>query len=135
MPNLKRKRKAANSQGSIVDKVITRSDGSTYIRWEGYVSLGKDSSGKRRRTVVYGSPQAEVVEKIDALKRKLSSGTFSDNKLTVAEFLEQWLTHLNGKTKPRTAEGYRYTVERYIINETRNNKEDEKLPRALGSLN
>jgi integrase len=134
VPKLKRKRKAANGQGSIIDKLITRPDGSTYIRWEGYVSLGKGGNGKRRRTVVYGSSQAEVVEKIDDIKRKIAGGGFSDTKLTVAQFLEQWLNHLKGKTKPHTAEGYRYIVERYVVNEPKNDGHGKKVPSSFGQV-
>jgi integrase len=134
VPKLKRKRKAANGQGSIIDKLITRPDGSTYIRWEGYVSSGKDGRGKRRRTVVYGLTQNEVVEKIDKLKRKLSSGLLDENKLTLSQYLEQWLNHLKGKTKPRTLEGYRYSVERYVTNEPKNDEENRKVPSSFGQL-
>jgi integrase len=134
MPKLKRFKKAASGQGTIFSREITRKDGSTYIRWEGNVSHGVDGQGKRKRSTVYGASQAEVIAKIDEIKRKVSSGSYNTTTLTVAEYLEQWLNHLNGKIKPRTLEDYRYTVSRYISNEPRDNDKGEKVPSTFGKI-
>jgi integrase len=114
MPKLKRFKKAASGQGSIIDKEIIRPDGSTYIRWEGYLSLGKDGNGKRKRTVVYGSSQDEVVKKLDTLKRQVATGTLQEDKRTVKEYLEGWLKHKKLEVKPRTHEFYSFYCEEYI---------------------
>jgi integrase len=106
MPKLKRFKKAASGQGSILSKEITRKDGSTYTRWQGYLSLGKDGNGKRKRSVVYGSSQAEVLAKMDTIKRQVATGTYSEDKRTLREYLEDWLKHKVLTTKPRTHEFY-----------------------------
>jgi integrase len=115
MPKPKRPKKAAGGQGSIFKREITRKDGSTYIRWEGNLSFGRDGNGKRKRTVVYGPSQAYVLAKMDAIKRQVATGTFSEDKRTVKEYLEDWLKHKELETKPRTHEFYSfYALERVV---------------------
>src|SRR5688500_12514925 len=99
MPKLKRFKKAASGQGTIFSRDIERKDGSTYVRWEAHLSLGSDGNGKRKRKIVYGATQAEVQGKLDDVKRKVASGTYGNTKLTVAEYVEQWLGHLKGRIK------------------------------------
>lgn len=108
MPKLKRKHKAANGRGSIFSREIERKDGTTYLRWEGHISLGQDGNGKRKRKIVYGTSQAEVVQKLERLKRRVMTGTYSDDGRTVKEYLEEWLKHKELETKPRTHEIYTY---------------------------
>lgn len=111
MPKLKRFKKAASGQGSIIDKLITRPDGTTYIRWEGYLSLGKDGNGKRKRTVVYGASQADVLAKMDTIKRQVATGTFSEDKRTVKEYLEDWLDHKKLEVKETSTFFYKNFVD------------------------
>ncbi len=106
MPKLKRFKKAASGQGSIFTREITRNDGTIYTRWEGNISLGKDGNGNRKRAVVYGASQADVLAKIDTIKRQVATGTHSEDKRTLREFLEEWLKHKELETKPRTHEFY-----------------------------
>jgi integrase len=117
VPKLKRFKKSASGQGSIVDKTITRPDGSTYIRWEGYLSLGKDGNGKRKRTVVYGASQAEVVEKLAALQQRVRTGTHSEEKRTLGQYLNDWLKHKELEIKPRSLEFYRHYAQHHIVKE------------------
>jgi len=54
--------KRANGEGN----VILRSDG----RWMGSLSVSRDIDGKPHRLTVYGSTQAEVVEKLKNLRQQ-----------------------------------------------------------------
>jgi integrase len=134
MPKLKRFKKAANGQGSIFSREIERKDGTTYIRWEAHISLGVSGNGKRRRKIVYGATYAEVQAKLDEIKRKVASGGYSDTKLTVKDYLEEWLDHLKGKVKPRTLASYRYSIDRYMVNEPKNDKEGNRIPSRFGKV-
>lgn len=107
--------KRADGEGSIHKFSRKRKDGSLWKGWQGSVSLGYKPSGKRDRRTVYGATQEEVRQKLEALKRQVAEGTFTDSKLTVKGYLERWLTHKEGQVKPRTAEAYRHSVERHII--------------------
>lgn len=98
--------KRAHGEGTI----LKRKDG----RWQGEVSLGYDQSGKRKRKTVYGKTQKEVRAKLDEIKQQITAGTFSDTKLTVKQYLKQWLEHVSPNLKPRTIGDYRYTVAHYI---------------------
>ena len=95
-------RKRAHDEGTITK----RKDG----RWEAKASVGYTPEGKPKRQAVYGRTQADVKEKLEALKRRLSDGTYSDCKLTLAQYLESWL-----KEKERTAMLYREQADRYVI--------------------
>jgi integrase len=108
MPKLKRFRKAANNTGSIIKEEVERKDGTNYIRWRGEVSLGYDDNGKRKRVTLYGASEEALVQKVDALKRQVATGTHTEDRRTVRQYLEDWLKHKELETKPRTHEIYTY---------------------------
>jgi len=115
MPKLTVKRKArANGEGTIFPVEKTRKDGSTYVRWVGKIQVGYDANGKRKRKEVTGRSQAEVLEKIAAIKQKLATGTFVKTELTLKDYLERWHTEKAREVKPRTVELYREQADRHI---------------------
>lgn len=84
-------------------------------RWQADISLGYKPDGKRNRKSLYGKTQKEVRQKLDAVKQQLSQGTFSSSKLTVSDYLEQWVKEKARQVKPRTEELYREQARRYIV--------------------
>ena len=90
--------------------ISERKDGT----YEGKISLGVDADGKRKRKTVYGKTQKEVLAKVDAIKQQLANGTFSDTKLTVKAYLEQWLKEKAREVKPQTVEDYEYQLTKYV---------------------
>lgn len=108
------KRKRANGEGNISKRTYTRKDGSTYDRFQASLSMGYDGQGKRKRVTVYGETQKEVKDKLEALKRQIHDGIYSDSKLKVKEFLATWLKEKKGQVKPRTHESYAYSVKQYV---------------------
>lgn len=100
------KGKRAHGEGTITK----RDDG----RWEARASVGYTPEGKPKRRSVYGRTQAEVREKLDKLKGQLAAGTYSDAKLSVADYLGQWLKDKRHDLKPATFEAYRICVEQFI---------------------
>jgi integrase len=114
VPKLKRKHKAANGRGSIFSREIERNDGTTYLRWEGHVSLGQDGNGRRKRTIVYGNSQAEVVEKLADLQQRVRTGSYSNEKRTLGQYLSDWLNHKELEIKPRSLEFYRHYAQAHI---------------------
>ena len=95
-------KRRGNGEGTIVQL----KDG----RWQGRITL---PNGKRKS--VYGKTYTECREKLDALKRQLADGSFSDSDLTVKQFLETWLEHRALEVKPKTLSGNRYQCKKYII--------------------
>jgi integrase len=61
--------------------------------YEGTVSLGFDhDTGKRRKRTVYGRTKKEVLDKMRDILNRTANGTLTDpTKLTVGEYLHQWL--------------------------------------------
>lgn len=103
------KRKAPNGAGSI----RKRSDG----RWEGRYTAGYDGgTGKPIRRTVYGKTQKEVRQKLTDVSRALDTGTYQEpSSLTVAEWLEEWLTvFCANKVKPLTMTSYRGIAKNHI---------------------
>jgi integrase len=82
--------------------------------WQGAVTTGYNENGKQKRKTVYGKTQAEVIAKVDEIKQQLANGTFSDTKLTVKRYLEQWLKEKARQVKPHTVELYREQAKRYV---------------------
>jgi len=82
--------------------------------WRGKVTVGYTEDGKQRFRWVSGKTQAEALAKVAEIKQQLASGTFSDTKLTLEQYLEQWLASKEHSVKPRTVEAYRYAIEKYV---------------------
>lgn len=100
------------------EKRRSRGEGSIFKRedgtWCGSITLGV-LDGKRRRKFVYGKTRKEVAEKLQALQRQHAAGiTFT--KLTVKEFLEQWLEQtVKRKNRVRTYDAYAKDVKYHIV--------------------
>ncbi|SVD74773.1 uncharacterized protein METZ01_LOCUS427627, partial [marine metagenome] len=90
-------------RGSGEGSIYKRSDG----RWAGVVDLGW-LDGKRNRKSMYAKTRKEVHEKLnmalDAHRKELS---FQSDRLTVREFLSDWLREsVKPKVRPRTYQSY-----------------------------
>lgn len=76
--------------------------------WEGWVSLGTDGSGRRRRKHVRGETRAEVVAKIEAIERQRAAGAVPTGPdLTLDQWLERWVQTQMAYVRPTTLSGYR----------------------------
>ncbi len=82
----------------------------TYERWEAKLSLGYDGNGKRKRETIYGHSQEEVLKKLDSLKRQVSSGLYSDDKRTLAQYLSEWIKHKALEVKLTSIEHYQHHI-------------------------
>ena len=107
-------------------------------KWQADISLGYKPDGKRNRKSLYGKTQKEVRQKLDALKQQLSQGTFSSSKLTVADYLEQWIKEKARQVKPRTEELYRHCINAHIVPRIGNKQLSKLTPldvqRMVGSV-
>jgi hypothetical protein len=60
--------------------------------WCGVVTIGYDSTGKRRRRYVYGKTKAETLEKLTRLQHSKLTGELGEpTRFTVAAYLKHWL--------------------------------------------
>lgn len=101
-------RKRADGEGTITQ----RSDG----RWMGRLSVSRDVDGKAHRLAVYGSSQAEVVEKLKNLRQQRDTNAKSVvGKDTVAGYLQRWLDdHIALNRAGKTLQEYSGIVKLYI---------------------
>ncbi len=98
-----------NAAGSIRQ----RPDG----RWEARVTIGTNpGTGKPIRRSLYGDTQKEVRQKMTAVLRDLDNGTYqAPNKITVSEWMNQWLTTFcANKIKPLTYISYETAIRNHI---------------------
>jgi integrase len=102
----KTKRGRARGEGSI----RRRKDG----KYEGRVSLGCDSAGKRRQCSVYGKTRGEVLDKMHALRAQARSGIEPPKVAAASTFFEGWLESLRGRREPSTVATYERTVRLYL---------------------
>ena len=109
-----------------------RGEGSVFEQpngsWRGKVTVGYDDEGKQKFRWVSGKTQGEALAKVAAIKQRLSSGTYTDTKLMVGDYLERWLEHKQGQVKPRTAEAYQHTVVKHITPNIGRKKLDRLTP-------
>jgi integrase len=95
-----------------------RGEDSVYLdgdRWRGAASLGYGPDGRRIRKKVSGATKGEVLRKLRDLRTELNAGMpVSDDRMTVGEFLDRWLTGLPGKVSEKTVDSYADTVRLHI---------------------
>src|SRR5262249_21191313 len=77
-------------------------------RWEASIRLAG------RRYWLKGKTQAEVRKKLNELQRQYHIGTLVEPKrLTLSDYLDQWLEAGAADWKPKTTHGYRVIVRLY----------------------
>ena len=96
-----------------------RGEDSVYLdgdRWRGAASLGYGPNGRRIRKKVSGATKAEVLRKLRDLRTELNGGMpIPDDRLTVAGFLDRWLTaSLPGQVSDKTLDSYTDTVRLHL---------------------
>ena len=104
-----KKRKA--SRGGSGGTVSHRPDG----RWEGKISLGFATNGKRIRRSVYGKTQKEVQDQLAKLRCQKNDQTLEKpGRRTVKETLDQWLRLRAADISDRTQDNYRRSIDQQI---------------------
>ena len=96
-----------------------RGEDSVYLdgdRWRGAASLGYGPDGRRIRKKVSGATKTEVLRKLRDLRFELNASLpVPDDRLTVAGFLDRWLTgSLPGQVSEKTLDSYADTVRLHI---------------------
>src|ERR1700674_3907459 len=95
-------RRRGRGEGSITQ----RPDG----RWVARVDLGWQG-GKRRRKAVYGRTRRAVADKLTSVLRSVQQGAaLPDERATVAQFLDRWLTRKQTTLLPRAWSTYEQAV-------------------------
>jgi len=101
--------KRANYEGS----VYRRQDG----RWCASISIPDGRDGRLRKSF-YGRTRAEVSERMTAALRELHRGVSPKNeRITVAQFLAQWVKDSESRVRPKTARRYRDMMHMHVIPE------------------
>jgi integrase len=86
--------------------ISQRTDG----RWQGAVHLGW-RDGKRHRKFYYGATRVEVRDAIAAAIREVKrGGSLGDDRQTVAGYLDEWLSSITAKVRPKTHASYAQLV-------------------------
>ena len=106
------KRKSSrNAQGC--GSIRQRPDG----RWEARYTVGRDpGTGKQIQRSIYGTTQKEVRQKLTAVSRDMDEGAYLDqSKITVAQWMTQWLDGYTANLKPYTTRNYQSQIKNHII--------------------
>lgn len=85
-------------------------------RWIGFVDAGYDANGKRRRVKVSGRTRTETRAKLTAVLKSIETGAAPiDQRMTVDECLDYWLTHLPPTVKSvNTIDNLKWAVEQHL---------------------
>ena len=109
--NTDKKAKRPNGDGTIRQ----RKDGT----WEGRYTVGNHpGTGKPIRKSIYGKSQGEVAEKLRKITSDIDRGDYSEpSKITVKQWLNDWLDNYCKDKKPLTVKQYRSMVNTHILPE------------------
>jgi integrase len=90
-------------------------EGSIYRRKDGRWAASYQLDGKR--ITLYGRNRAEVADKLRAIQEQArQAGRLPDaGRLTLAEYLQQWLAQAEERLRPTTKADYRIMAEKHII--------------------
>ncbi|WP_427762143.1 site-specific integrase [Streptomyces sp. DSM 41931] len=90
-------------------KKITLSSGK--VRYRTVVDAGRDASGKRIQLTVTRDTKREVLEERARIISQRSAGTLiAPSKITVGEWLDEWLEHKRRDVEPTTIRVYRIAL-------------------------
>lgn len=92
-------------------------EGSIHQRpWRATISVGYGANGKRKRKDVYGKTKREVQDELAKLQNSKLHGTLvAPSRLTVAQFLDQWLEDVARVTvKATTHANYQGIIKNHI---------------------
>lgn len=79
-------------------------------RWRAALTIGHDRDGRQLRTWVYGGTQGECQDKLDKLKEARNTGIILDERITLGQWLEEWLNGQKLRIKPRTVSIYQRDI-------------------------
>jgi integrase len=100
----------AKRRGRGEGTIVKRADG----RWMASADLGWQD-GRRQRKAVYGRTRRAVAGKLTRVLRSVQEGAaLPDERVTVARFLERWLTHKQTTMRPRSWATYEQAVRLYL---------------------
>lgn len=107
--------KGASGAGTIRKKTVKR-NGKEYTYWEARYTTGFDpGTGKQIQRSFSGKTQAEVRKKMQAVAVEIETGTYQEpSKMTLAEWLDIWMTEYLADVKPRTIDSYETTIKTHI---------------------
>lgn len=108
-------KRGAQGAGTIRKKSVIR-NGKEYTYWEARVTTGRDpGTGKQIQRSFSGKTQKEVREKLQAVAVEVNTGTYvAPVRLTVAQWLDIWVSEYTGNLKPMTVTTYKGTINNHI---------------------
>jgi integrase len=84
-------------------------------RWEARVSIGFGTDGKLKYKAVYGKTRSEANRKMTEVKHNFDKGVApTDDRLTVSQYLAQWLESVEERTEENTYCSYASMVRLHI---------------------
>lgn len=108
-------KRGAQGAGTIRKKSVIR-NGKEYTYWEARITTGRDpGTGKQIQRSFSGKTQKEVREKLQAVAVEVNTGTYiAPVRLTVAQWLDIWVSEYTGNLKPMTVTTYKGAVNNHI---------------------
>ena len=108
-------KRGANGTGSI-RKITRTQNGKVYSYWQARYTEGFDPvTGKQIQHSITGKTQKEVAQKLRQCTYDIDRGTYlSPTKLTVGDWVDDWVENFLTAVKPRTRDSYRTTAAVHI---------------------
>ena len=107
-------------RGSIIKQVTKRDENGNPIKWSDnwtiILNLGKDQTGKRKqRWFTFKGSKHEAEKKLRELLVENDQGILvKPSKLSVSQWLDQWITDYRPRIAPNTAQTYQFLIDRHI---------------------
>lgn len=112
--------------------IFKRKDG----RWCGFITVGYDEKGNKKKKFFYGRTRQEVADKIRKALNEIEQGFDVDSsKITLSEWLKIWLwTYKRNQIKISTFESYETIIRVHIVPQIGNLKLKDIRPEHLKQL-
>lgn len=101
-----KRQRRSNGEGSIYQAADDR--------WRGTLTVTHPNTGQQARRYVSGRSRAEVVRKIDGLRREAATGAYPTG-ITTAEFLAGWLEASKQRIRPATWRQYESLTRLHLV--------------------
>lgn len=105
-----------STRGSVITKKIRSKNGKEYKYWVAKVTVGKKPDGKQKQVEIVCKSHAEANKVLTDTLSKIDAGTYCEpTKMTVGQWLDEWVDTFLINLKPGTVSNYKSNIKNHLM--------------------